>query len=45
MLKSKIHKATVNEANIYYEGSITIDEDLMDAAKIVEYEQVDIYNL
>lgn len=45
MLKSKIHKATVNEANIYYEGSITIDEELMDAAKIVEYEQVDIYNL
>ena len=45
MLKSKIHKATVNQTNIYYEGSITIDEDLMDAVKMVEYEQVDIYNL
>jgi aspartate 1-decarboxylase len=45
MLKSKIHKATVNGANVYYEGSITIDEDLMDAAKIAEYEQVDVYNL
>ena len=45
MLKSKIHKGTVNQTNIDYEGSITIDEDLMDAGKIVEYEQVDIYNL
>jgi aspartate 1-decarboxylase len=45
MLKSKIHRATISDANVHYEGSITIDEDLMDAAKIAEYEQVDIYNL
>ncbi len=45
MLKSKIHRATVTDADLNYEGSITVDEDLMDAAKLVEYEQVDIYNI
>jgi len=40
MLKSKIHRATVTEANRDYIGSITIDRDLMDAAGILEYEQV-----
>lgn len=44
MLKSKIHRATVTEANIEYEGSVTIDRDLMDAADLVQYEQVDIWN-
>ena len=44
MLKSKIHRATVTEANIEYEGSVTIDRDLMDAADMVEYERVDIWN-
>ena len=45
ILKSKIHRATVTEANLYYEGSITIDNDLMDAACILPYEQVHIFNL
>ena len=44
MLKSKIHRATVTEANIEYEGSVTIDRDLMDAADLHQYEQVDIWN-
>jgi len=44
MLKSKIHRATVTEANIEYEGSVTIDRDLMDAADLRPYEQVDIWN-
>jgi len=45
MMKSKIHRATVTDANIDYEGSITIDRDLMDAADIVEYEQVHVLNI
>lgn len=45
LLKSKIHRATVTEANIDYEGSISIDRDLMDAADILEYEKVLIANL
>jgi aspartate 1-decarboxylase len=45
LLKSKIHRATVTEANLYYEGSITIDRDLMDAADLLPYEQVHIFNL
>ena len=45
VLKSKIHRANVTEANLYYEGSITIDKDLMDAACILPYEQVHIFNL
>ena len=45
ILKSKIHRANVTEANLYYEGSITIDKDLMDAACILPYEQVHIFNL
>ena len=44
MLKSKIHRATVTEANVEYEGSVTIDRDLMDAADLRQYEQVDIWN-
>ena len=44
MLKSKIHRATVTEANVEYEGSVTIDRDLMDAADLTQYEQVDIWN-
>lgn len=44
LLKSKIHRATVTEANIEYEGSVTIDRELMDAADLVPYEQVDIWN-
>lgn len=44
LCKSKIHKAIVTEANIDYEGSITIDRELMDAAGIVPYEKVLIAN-
>ena len=40
VLKSKIHRATVTEANLNYIGSITIDEDLMDAANIIDNERV-----
>jgi aspartate 1-decarboxylase len=45
ILKSKIHKATVTEANLHYVGSITIDEDLMDAAALFENEKVHVMNL
>jgi len=45
VLKSKIHRATVTEANLNYIGSITIDEDLMDAANLIENEKVSIYNI
>ncbi len=44
-LKSKIHRVKVTEANLDYVGSITIDEDLMDAANIIEYEKVHVVNL
>ena len=37
VLKSKIHQVTITEANLYYVGSITIDEDLMEAANLVAY--------
>ncbi len=45
MLKSKIHRARVTDANIDYEGSITIDRKLMQEADIVPYEQVHVLNL
>ncbi|NOZ85751.1 MAG: aspartate 1-decarboxylase [Deltaproteobacteria bacterium] len=45
MLKSKIHRATVTQANLEYVGSITIDEDLMDAADILTNEFVDIWDV
>ncbi|HML95333.1 MAG TPA: aspartate 1-decarboxylase [Thermodesulfobacteriota bacterium] len=45
LLKSKIHRVTVREADLEYEGSITIDRDLMDAADMNEYEQVHIFNV
>ena len=44
IFKSKIHRATVTEANLNYVGSITIDENLMDAAKLVAGEKVQIVN-
>jgi aspartate 1-decarboxylase len=44
MLKSKIHRATVTEANVEYEGSVTIDMDLLDAADMLPYERVDIWD-
>lgn len=44
ILKSKIHRATVTDADLNYEGSITIDEDLMDAAGLIENEKVSVVN-
>ena len=44
ILKSKIHCATVTEANLHYMGSITIDQDLMDAANLLPGEQVHVVN-
>jgi aspartate 1-decarboxylase len=43
--KSKIHKVTVTDANLQYVGSITIDEDLMDAANLIENEKVQVVNI
>ena len=45
MLKSKIHRAFVTDADVTYEGSITIDRDLMDEANIVEFEEVQVWDL
>ncbi len=45
MLKSKIHRATVTEADINYEGSITIDTELMEAADILPYEKVQVLDI
>ena len=45
MLRSKIHRATVTHSELGYEGSCAIDETLMEAADIREYQQIDIYNV
>ena len=45
ILKSKIHRAVVTDANLDYIGSLTLDENLMDAANLCEFEKVDILNL
>ena len=45
MLSSKIHRATVTHAELHYEGSCAIDEDLMEAAGLVENEQIHIWNI
>jgi aspartate 1-decarboxylase len=45
MLKAKIHRARVTDANLDYEGSVTIDAALMEAADIIPFEQVHIYNV
>jgi len=45
LLKSKIHRATVTDANLDYEGSVTVDPELLEAADIHEYERVEIYNI
>jgi aspartate 1-decarboxylase len=45
LCKSKIHRATVTDANLNYEGSITVDGLLLDAADILEYEQVHVVNI
>ena len=45
MLKSKLHRARVTDANLHYEGSLTIDSSLMKAADILPYEQIEVYNV
>lgn len=45
LLKSKIHRATVTDANLEYEGSLTLDPLLMEAAEILPYERIEVYNL
>jgi aspartate 1-decarboxylase len=45
LLKSKIHRATITEANLDYVGSITIDEDLMDASEIIKNEKVQVADI
>jgi len=45
MLKSKIHRASVTHSELHYEGSCAIDEALLEAADIREYQQIDIYNV
>jgi aspartate 1-decarboxylase len=45
MLKSKIHRATITDANLHYVGSITVDPDLLEAADILEHEQVAVVDI
>ena len=45
ILKSKLHRVTVTEANLNYIGSITIDEDLLDAANLIEFEKVQVVDI
>lgn len=45
MLKSKIHRATVTDADLHYEGSIAIDEVLLETAGIIPFEKVQVYNI
>lgn len=45
LLRGKIHRATVTEANLNYEGSITIDKDLMDAMDLIEWESVHVWDV
>ena len=45
MFKSKIHRATVTEANVDYEGSLTIDQDLLDAANMLAWEEVHVWDV
>ena len=45
ILKSKIHRVAITEANLHYVGSLTLDEDLMDAANMIEYEKIQVVNV
>jgi aspartate 1-decarboxylase len=45
MLKSKVHRAVITEANLHYVGSLTLDEDLMDAANMIENEKIQVVNV
>jgi aspartate 1-decarboxylase len=45
ILKSKVHRAVITEANLNYVGSLTLDEDLMEAANFIEYEKIQVVNV
>lgn len=45
LMKSKIHRATITSADLHYEGSLTVDEDLLDAADLATYEEIQIVNV
>jgi len=45
ILKSKVHRAVITEANLNYVGSLTLDENLMDAANMIEYEKIQVVNV
>lgn len=45
MFKSKIHRATVTQADLHYEGSVTIDEDLLQLADVLPYESIEVWNV
>jgi len=45
MFKSKIHRATITQADLYYEGSLTLDAELMQAAELLPYEQISVVNV
>ena len=45
VVKSKLHRVTITEANLHYVGSLTIDEDLMDAANLIEFEKVQVVDI
>jgi aspartate 1-decarboxylase len=45
ILKSKVHRVVITEANLNYVGSLTLDEELMDAANMIEYEKIQVVNV
>lgn len=45
LMKSKIHRATITSADLHYEGSLTLDADLMDAADLLPYEEIQVVNV
>jgi aspartate 1-decarboxylase len=45
LMKSKIHRATITSADLHYEGSLTLDQDLMDAADLVSHEEIQVVNV
>jgi aspartate 1-decarboxylase len=45
ILKSKVHRAVITEANLHYIGSLTLDENLMEAANMIEYEKIQVVNV
>lgn len=45
LMKSKIHRATITSSDLHYEGSLTVDEDLLDAADLAEFEEIQVVNV